>query len=76
VILIWPGISLDVLTILFGAYALASGVVGLIAAQNEQLLDLSRQILELTQELHRHNARAANGVTPGQANRGGHGDDG
>jgi uncharacterized membrane protein HdeD (DUF308 family) len=31
-ILIWPGISLDVLTILFGAYALASGVVGLIAA--------------------------------------------
>jgi hypothetical protein len=44
--------------------------------QNEQLLDFSRQILELTQELHRHNARAANGVTPGQANRGGHGDDG
>jgi hypothetical protein len=44
--------------------------------QNEQLLDFSRQILELTQELHRHNARVANGVTPGHANRGGHSDDG
>jgi uncharacterized membrane protein HdeD (DUF308 family) len=29
VILLWPGISLDALTILFGAYALATGVVGL-----------------------------------------------
>ena len=29
VILIWPGISLDALTILFGAYSLATGVVGL-----------------------------------------------
>jgi uncharacterized membrane protein HdeD (DUF308 family) len=29
VILVWPGISLDVLTLLFGAYALATGVVGL-----------------------------------------------
>jgi len=29
VILVWPGISLNALTILFGAYALASGVVGL-----------------------------------------------
>src|SRR3954467_1356201 len=29
VILLWPGISLEALTILFGAYALASGVVGL-----------------------------------------------
>jgi uncharacterized membrane protein HdeD (DUF308 family) len=29
VILIWPGISLFALTILFGAYALATGVVGL-----------------------------------------------
>jgi uncharacterized membrane protein HdeD (DUF308 family) len=29
VILVWPGISLDALTILFGAYALATGVVGL-----------------------------------------------
>jgi uncharacterized membrane protein HdeD (DUF308 family) len=27
VILVWPGISLDALTILFGAYALATGVV-------------------------------------------------
>jgi uncharacterized membrane protein HdeD (DUF308 family) len=32
VILIWPGISLYTLTILFGAYALASGVVGLVSA--------------------------------------------
>jgi uncharacterized membrane protein HdeD (DUF308 family) len=32
VILIWPGISLYALTILFGAYALASGVVGLVSA--------------------------------------------
>lgn len=30
VILLWPGISLYALTILFGAYALAGGVVGLI----------------------------------------------
>jgi uncharacterized membrane protein HdeD (DUF308 family) len=29
VILLWPGISLDALTLLFGAYALATGVVGL-----------------------------------------------
>jgi uncharacterized membrane protein HdeD (DUF308 family) len=29
VILLWPGISLTALTILFGAYALATGVVGL-----------------------------------------------
>lgn len=29
VILVWPGISLYALTILFGAYALATGVVGL-----------------------------------------------
>jgi hypothetical protein len=28
VILVWPGISLYALTILFGAYALATGVVG------------------------------------------------
>jgi uncharacterized membrane protein HdeD (DUF308 family) len=32
VILLWPGISLFALTILFGAYITASGVVGLIAA--------------------------------------------
>jgi uncharacterized membrane protein HdeD (DUF308 family) len=32
VILVWPGISLYALTILFGAYALATGVVGLMAA--------------------------------------------
>jgi uncharacterized membrane protein HdeD (DUF308 family) len=32
VILIWPGISLEALTILFGAYAFATGVVGLGAA--------------------------------------------
>src|SRR5262249_51044250 len=32
VILIWPGISLDALTILFGAYAFATGIVGLGAA--------------------------------------------
>ena len=31
-ILAWPGISLYALTILFGAYALASGVVGLVNA--------------------------------------------
>jgi uncharacterized membrane protein HdeD (DUF308 family) len=30
VILLWPGISLYALTILFGAYTLASGVVGLV----------------------------------------------
>jgi uncharacterized membrane protein HdeD (DUF308 family) len=30
VILIWPGISLYALTILFGAYALATGIVGLV----------------------------------------------
>ncbi len=29
VILVWPGVSLSALTILFGAYALATGVVGL-----------------------------------------------
>jgi uncharacterized membrane protein HdeD (DUF308 family) len=29
VILVWPGISLEALTLLFGAYALATGVVGL-----------------------------------------------
>jgi len=29
VILVWPGISVSALTILFGAYALASGAVGL-----------------------------------------------
>ena len=28
-IIVWPGISLEALTILFGAYALATGVVGL-----------------------------------------------
>jgi uncharacterized membrane protein HdeD (DUF308 family) len=32
VILLWPGISLEALTILFGAYALATGVVGLFSA--------------------------------------------
>ena len=32
VILVWPGISLDALTILFGAYAFATGIVGLGAA--------------------------------------------
>jgi uncharacterized membrane protein HdeD (DUF308 family) len=32
VILVWPGISLEALTILFGVYALASGVVGLFSA--------------------------------------------
>jgi uncharacterized membrane protein HdeD (DUF308 family) len=32
VILVWPGISLYALVILFGAYALARGVLGLIAA--------------------------------------------
>lgn len=32
VILIWPGISLEALTILFGAYAAATGVIGLAAA--------------------------------------------
>ena len=32
VILLWPGISLFALTILFGAYMTASGVVGLVAA--------------------------------------------
>ena len=32
VILVWPGISLYALTILFGAYAFATGAVGLIAA--------------------------------------------
>src|SRR4029079_18816625 len=29
VILVWPGISLFALTIVFGAYALATGIVGL-----------------------------------------------
>jgi uncharacterized membrane protein HdeD (DUF308 family) len=32
VILLWPGISLDALTILFGVYALATGIVGLFSA--------------------------------------------
>jgi len=32
VILVWPGISLFALTIVFGVYALATGVVGLVAA--------------------------------------------
>jgi uncharacterized membrane protein HdeD (DUF308 family) len=32
VILVWPGISLFALTIVFGAYALATGVVGLVIA--------------------------------------------
>jgi uncharacterized membrane protein HdeD (DUF308 family) len=32
VIIAWPGISLDALTILFGAYSLATGVVALTAA--------------------------------------------
>jgi uncharacterized membrane protein HdeD (DUF308 family) len=32
VILAWPGISLYALTLLFGAYSLATGVVGLVAA--------------------------------------------
>jgi uncharacterized membrane protein HdeD (DUF308 family) len=32
VILVWPGISLYALVILFGAYSLAGGIVGLIAA--------------------------------------------
>lgn len=31
VILVWPGISLEALTILFGAYVLAAGIVGLAA---------------------------------------------
>jgi uncharacterized membrane protein HdeD (DUF308 family) len=32
VILVWPGISLFALVILFGAYSLANGIVGLVAA--------------------------------------------
>jgi uncharacterized membrane protein HdeD (DUF308 family) len=32
VILLWPGISLFALTILFGAYMTASGIIGLVAA--------------------------------------------
>jgi uncharacterized membrane protein HdeD (DUF308 family) len=36
VILVWPGISLFALTILFGAYALATGVVGLYYAFTAQ----------------------------------------
>jgi uncharacterized membrane protein HdeD (DUF308 family) len=32
VILVWPGISLFALTLLFGAYSLATGIVGLAAA--------------------------------------------
>jgi len=32
VILFWPGISLFALTIVFGAYALATGIVGLVSA--------------------------------------------
>jgi uncharacterized membrane protein HdeD (DUF308 family) len=31
VILVWPGISLFALTIVFGAYALATGIVGLVS---------------------------------------------
>jgi uncharacterized membrane protein HdeD (DUF308 family) len=34
VIIAWPGISLDALTILFGAYSLATGVITLMAAFN------------------------------------------
>jgi uncharacterized membrane protein len=44
--------------------------------QNEQLLELSRQILALTQELHRHSARASNGASSINPDRGVHGDDG
>jgi hypothetical protein len=32
IILLWPGISLFALTILFGAYMTASGIIGLVAA--------------------------------------------
>src|SRR5438552_5975718 len=32
VILVWPGISLAALVIVFGAYALATGIVGLVTA--------------------------------------------
>jgi uncharacterized membrane protein HdeD (DUF308 family) len=39
VILIWPGISLEALTILFGAYAFATGVVGLAAAIGGRMQD-------------------------------------
>jgi uncharacterized membrane protein HdeD (DUF308 family) len=35
-ILLWPGISLFALTILFGAYALATGLVGLVSAFSSQ----------------------------------------
>ncbi len=35
-ILVWPGISLDALTIVFGAYAAATGVVGLAMAFTAQ----------------------------------------
>jgi uncharacterized membrane protein len=38
-------------------------------SQNEQLLDLSRQILALTQELHRHSL-VTNGAVPGSVNEG------
>jgi uncharacterized membrane protein len=44
-------------------------------SQNEQLLDLSRQILELTQELQRHSGTAKNGVTAGRTNGRGDSDD-
>jgi uncharacterized membrane protein len=43
--------------------------------QNEQLLDLSRQILELTRELHRQSARPENGAIPSETKRGGRSDD-
>src|SRR5215831_10757764 len=36
VILLWPGISLEALVILFGAYALATGVVGLLYSFSAQ----------------------------------------
>jgi uncharacterized membrane protein HdeD (DUF308 family) len=32
VIIVWPGISLDALTLVFGAYALATGVIQLVSA--------------------------------------------
>jgi uncharacterized membrane protein len=44
-------------------------------SQNEQLLDLSRQILELTQELQRHSGAAETGVTASRTNGRGDSDD-
>jgi len=38
-ILVWPGISVYVLTIFFGAYALASGIVGLVMAFSSDAKD-------------------------------------